>query len=96
MQTFKKGAFILAERHQVPVVPITILNTGEMMPRGNEFWGTPLLRDGTVRIIIHSPVMPTKKEIDGDGNRTRKTVEEIRDEVHGVIESRLLEERMNI
>ena len=96
LQTFKKGAFILAERHQVPVVPITILNTGEMMPRGNEFWGTPLLRDGTVRIIIHSPVMPTKKEIDGDGNRTRKTVEEIRDEVHGVIESRLLEERMNI
>ena len=83
LQTFKPGAFILAQRHQVPVVPITILNTGDMMPRGQEFWGTPMLREGEVRVIVHPPVMPTT--VDG---RT-KTVQEITKEVHSLIGSKL-------
>jgi 1-acyl-sn-glycerol-3-phosphate acyltransferase len=87
LQDFKLGAFVLAERHQVPVVPITILNTGEMMPRGKEFWGTPMLREGEVTIIIHPPVMPTKMNV---GKEHRKTAKEICTEVHEVIDSKLL------
>jgi 1-acyl-sn-glycerol-3-phosphate acyltransferase len=96
LQEFKLGAFILAERHQVPVVPITILNTGEMMPRGKEFWGTPCLKQGTVRIVIHPPIMPTKSNCgsggSGRGGRTlheKKSVQELRQEVYDAIDSRL-------
>ena len=90
LQDFKLGAFVLAERHQVPIVPITILNTGDMMPRGKEFWGTPMLKHGKVQIIVHPPVMPRWKEGEsGDGGRRTKTAQELRDEVHGVIDSRL-------
>jgi 1-acyl-sn-glycerol-3-phosphate acyltransferase len=87
LQRFKPGAFILAKNHQVPIVPITILNTGEMMPRGREFWGTPMLKYGTAKIIIHPPVMPLKEAINGKGEM--KTVEELTKEVYNVIDSKI-------
>ena len=42
LQAFKPGAFVLAARKDVPVVPITILGTAALMPPGNEFsYATP-------------------------------------------------------
>ncbi|KAH7425635.1 hypothetical protein KP509_11G063600 [Ceratopteris richardii] len=49
---FKRGAFTIAAKTQVPVVPITLIGTGMLMPNGLE--GT--LRPGSVKVIIHPPL----------------------------------------
>lgn len=50
---FKKGPFHLAAETGVPIVPITILGTYEMMPKGSG-----IVRPGTATLIFHSPVDP--------------------------------------
>ncbi|MCO5592149.1 hypothetical protein L7F22_046145 [Adiantum nelumboides] len=52
MAQFKRGAFTLAAKAQVPVVPISLIGTGKLMPNGLE--GT--LRPGAVKVIIHPPL----------------------------------------
>ncbi|KAF5766313.1 putative 1-acylglycerol-3-phosphate O-acyltransferase [Helianthus annuus] len=49
---FKKGAFSIAAKTGVPVVPITLVGTGKIMPAGME----GILNPGSVKIIIHQPV----------------------------------------
>jgi len=58
LQSFKPGAFVLATRKGVPIVPITILNTAHLMPSGNEFWRGGFLRTGNITVIIHDPIYP--------------------------------------
>lgn len=48
---FRKGAFHLAMQSGVPLVPIVLHNTYEMMPRGSM-----LLRPGTVRVSVLPPL----------------------------------------
>lgn len=48
----QKGAFSLATKVGVPVVPITLMGTGQIMPRGMEH----TLRPGMVKIVIHKPI----------------------------------------
>ncbi len=55
MAGFKKGAFSVAGKAGVDVVPVTLLGTGDLMPSGQE--GS--LRPGAVRIVVHQPI-PTK------------------------------------
>ncbi|XP_076887456.1 1-acyl-sn-glycerol-3-phosphate acyltransferase BAT2, chloroplastic-like isoform X2 [Bidens hawaiensis] len=50
--TFKKGAFSIAAKTGVPVVPITLVGTGKIMPAGME----GILNPGSVKIIIHQPI----------------------------------------
>ncbi|MFB3812778.1 MAG: lysophospholipid acyltransferase family protein [Terriglobales bacterium] len=50
---FKKGPFYLAERLDVPVVPVTILGTYEAQPKGRF-----AVRPGEVRAIFHAPLEP--------------------------------------
>uniref|UniRef100_A0ACD5TNG9 Uncharacterized protein n=1 Tax=Avena sativa TaxID=4498 RepID=A0ACD5TNG9_AVESA len=49
---FKRGAFSVAAKTGVPVIPITLLGTGKLMPPGME--GS--LNSGSVKVIIHRPV----------------------------------------
>uniref|UniRef100_A0A7N0V7E9 1-acyl-sn-glycerol-3-phosphate acyltransferase n=1 Tax=Kalanchoe fedtschenkoi TaxID=63787 RepID=A0A7N0V7E9_KALFE len=49
---FKKGAFSIAAKTGVPVVPITLEGTGNIMPAGME----TILNSGSVRVIIHKPI----------------------------------------
>ncbi|CAM0956612.1 unnamed protein product [Alopecurus aequalis] len=49
---FKRGAFSVAAKTGVPVIPITLLGTGKLMPPGME--GN--LNSGSVKVIIHRPV----------------------------------------
>jgi 1-acyl-sn-glycerol-3-phosphate acyltransferase len=51
MQPFRRGAFFLAINSQVPIVPITINGSYELMPKGN-----PFPKKGTVKIVFHKPV----------------------------------------
>ena len=50
---FKKGPFYLAVECGVPVVPITILGSREMMPKGRFS-----IKPGNVRLIFHKPIPP--------------------------------------
>jgi len=51
MQWFRRGAFFLAINSQVPIVPITIEGTYDLMPKGS-----PITKKGTVRVIFHKAV----------------------------------------
>jgi 1-acyl-sn-glycerol-3-phosphate acyltransferase len=50
---FKKGPFYMAEESGVPIVPVTILNTAELMPKGKF-----VVRRGEAVVLFHQPVMP--------------------------------------
>ncbi|CAL1358737.1 unnamed protein product [Linum trigynum] len=49
---FKKGAFSIAVKTGVPVVPMTLIGTGGIMPPGKE----AILNMGSVKVIIHKPI----------------------------------------
>lgn len=49
---FKKGAFSVAAKTGVPVVPITLMGTGSLMPPGME----ANLNSGLVKVVIHKPI----------------------------------------
>jgi 1-acyl-sn-glycerol-3-phosphate acyltransferase len=51
---FKKGPFYLAEECNVPVVPITISGTQEVMPKARF-----AIRPGTVTVQFHDPIEPS-------------------------------------
>jgi 1-acyl-sn-glycerol-3-phosphate acyltransferase len=74
---FKKGPFYLAMECGVPVVPVTITGTHEIMPKGRF-----AIKPGTATVIFHSPIEP--KDF---GNRDC-----LMEKVRGVIESGLPEE----
>jgi 1-acyl-sn-glycerol-3-phosphate acyltransferase len=50
---FKKGPFYLAKECQVPVVPMTISGTEEVMPKARF-----AIRPGTVTVRFHDPIEP--------------------------------------
>lgn len=52
LAAFKKGAFSVAVKAGVPVVPITLLGAGNLMPSGKE----NILYPGKVNVIIHSAI----------------------------------------
>jgi 1-acyl-sn-glycerol-3-phosphate acyltransferase len=75
---FKKGPFHLAIETGFPVVPVTILGTYEMMPKGKIF-----VRPGTATLIFHPPIDP----------KHFSSREELMQAVREVINSVLPEER---
>jgi len=48
---FKKGAFIMAIQAEVPIVPITIINSAAIQPPGS--YG---ISPGIIRVVIHDPI----------------------------------------
>ncbi|XP_020222735.1 1-acyl-sn-glycerol-3-phosphate acyltransferase 1, chloroplastic [Cajanus cajan] len=50
--TFKKGAFSVAAKTNAPVVPITLIGTGQIMPAGKE----GIVNVGSVKVVIHKPL----------------------------------------
>ena len=75
---FKKGPFHLAAETGFPIVPITILGTYEMMPKGNM-----IVRPGTATLVFHPPVDP----------KQYSSREELMQAVRDVINGALPEER---
>jgi 1-acyl-sn-glycerol-3-phosphate acyltransferase len=71
---FKKGPFYLAMDSGAAVVPVTIVGTGALMPKGSL-----KVRPGVVRVIFHAPIEP----------REFATREELMAAVRDVIESSL-------
>jgi 1-acyl-sn-glycerol-3-phosphate acyltransferase len=50
---FKKGPFHLAAETGFSIVPVTILGTEEMMPKGRN-----IVKSGTATLVFHSPIDP--------------------------------------
>lgn len=58
MGVFKKGAFMLADELQLPVVPLTINGSFAIMPRTRDcHW----VRWNPLRLTIHQPIYPVDK-----------------------------------
>ncbi|CAN6466233.1 unnamed protein product [Victoria cruziana] len=53
MGPFKKGAFSVAAKTGAPIVPISLMGTGRIMPSGKE----ATLDSGSIRVIIHEMLM---------------------------------------
>ncbi|KAK6944341.1 Phospholipid/glycerol acyltransferase, partial [Dillenia turbinata] len=64
---FKKGAFSIASKTGAPVVPITLIGTGKIMPPGLE----GIVNSGSVKVIIHKPIEGDNPEILCDEARRR-------------------------
>jgi 1-acyl-sn-glycerol-3-phosphate acyltransferase len=41
LQEFQDGAFVVAIREQVPIMPALIFNTGKILPHNRKFWARP-------------------------------------------------------
>jgi len=52
--TFKKGAFIMAIKAQVPIIPVTIIGSAAIQPPGSY-----AIHPGLIRVIFHDPI-PTE------------------------------------
>jgi len=75
---FKKGPFHLAAETGFPIVPVTILGTEEMMPKGSN-----IAKSGTATLVFHSPIDP----------KQFSTREELMEAVRQAINSALPAER---
>jgi 1-acyl-sn-glycerol-3-phosphate acyltransferase len=53
LMPFKKGPFHLAAETGFPIVPVTILGTYEMMPKGSM-----VTKSGTATLVFHAPIDP--------------------------------------
>lgn len=54
-----QGAFSVAAKAKVPVVPITIIGTGKKMPNKQE----NKLFPGGVQMIVHPPIQPAAANV---------------------------------
>lgn len=58
MGPYKRGAFLLADDLQLPVVPVTIEGSFDVMPRTRDFH---LVKWHPLRLVIHKPIQPIGK-----------------------------------
>jgi putative phosphoserine phosphatase / 1-acylglycerol-3-phosphate O-acyltransferase len=67
IQPFKHGAFLLAKKARVPIVPIVLHNVKDALPKGGY-----LIRPATIRITVLPPVYPEQM---GSVRHTCHTIE---------------------
>ncbi|MEL7399774.1 MAG: lysophospholipid acyltransferase family protein, partial [Pseudomonadota bacterium] len=53
IQPFKQGAFLLAKRAKVPIVPIVLHNVKDAMPKGGL-----LIRPAHIKVTVLEPIAP--------------------------------------
>jgi 1-acyl-sn-glycerol-3-phosphate acyltransferase len=80
LQAFKRGAFSLAVKAEVPVVPVTINGTFNILPKGSFN-----VRPADISVIISEPVTTA-----GTDSKTGEL--KLMDEVHKAIEKKYIEQ----
>lgn len=76
LHPFKRGGFFMAVNTQVPIFPVTIKGTYELMPPGSFF-----VKRGKVKVIFHEPVQVRGYD--------RNNLLELMDEVRGTVQTGL-------
>jgi 1-acyl-sn-glycerol-3-phosphate acyltransferase len=66
---FKKGAFRLAVEQDLPILPITVVGTREVLPARSL-----RLFPGPIKLVIHPPIDPEGKEVDDLSEQTRQAI----------------------
>jgi 1-acyl-sn-glycerol-3-phosphate acyltransferase len=69
IQPFKRGAFMVAEKAAVPILPVTILGSYKIMPRN-----TVLIQEGDITLVIGKPIETDGKTADDLLNAAFQTV----------------------
>ena len=82
MAKFRKGAFALADELQLPVVPLTINGSFDILPRTRGF--VNIIDWHPLRLTIHEPIFPTGK---GPEN-----IEAVRSQAYDAVMSALVPE----
>lgn len=77
---FKDGAFVMAIKNQVPIVPITFVNFYKIMPKTSLKWGRP-------EVVIHEAI-PTV-------NKTIEDINTLKEEVYKIIQKTIDEKNKN-
>ena len=67
--TFKAGSMRLALKAGVPIVPVTIIGSKDIMPKGSS-----VIKSASVKIIISPPLMPS----DFEGMESKQVAEKVR------------------
>ncbi len=71
---FKRGAFLLASRSKKPIVPISIIGSAQVLPKGT----LKIKPRSTVKVILHNP-------IENSQNMDRNDEKLLMNKVHSVI-----------
>lgn len=79
LSDFKKGAFSVAVKAGVKVVPISLIGTGDVMPNGKE----DRLYPGNIRVVVHP-------SIDTKGADAKMVCDQARDEISQSLPSELI------
>lgn len=74
MGVFRRGAFMLADELQLPVVPLTINGSFNVMPRTNKWWHVDR---HAVSLTIHTPIYPAARGAEGIKDTMQKSYEVI-------------------
>ncbi len=74
MQPFNKGAFFLADKLHLPVVPITIDGSYDVLPRNK---GVGFVARHKMRLVIHDIIPPMKRGADNMSELSRKSFDAI-------------------
>jgi 1-acyl-sn-glycerol-3-phosphate acyltransferase len=78
---FKDGAFSLAIRTQVPILPIALTGTREMRPKHSKWFGKANAR---ARVLAPIPTVGLDESSVGDvRDRARRTIQDALDDLRG-------------
>jgi 1-acyl-sn-glycerol-3-phosphate acyltransferase len=80
LQPFKRGAFTLAAKSGVPVVPMTINNTYGIMPKGSF-----IVKRADISVVLERPILT-------DGLDSKTDELELMDRVHKAIEKHYVDQ----
>ena len=84
LQPFKRGSFMLAAQSGVPVVPVTIVGSFNILPKHSLH-----IKPGKIKLILSKPIAPSQAN-------GRESEIALRDEVHAVIQKNLEEHQTNV
>ncbi|MFN3529082.1 MAG: lysophospholipid acyltransferase family protein [Bacteroidia bacterium] len=71
LKAFKSGAFRLAIAHNIPIVPVSLIDNWRILPDAP----VPPLRPGKSRVVVHAPIHP--QALGGDENELRRLTHQI-------------------
>lgn len=74
MGVFRRGAFMLADELQLPVVPLTINGSFDVMPRMRDFH---FVNWHPLTLTIHAPIVPKGKGIEAEKATMREAYETV-------------------